>query len=190
MLPTPTTMLPSMRKVFTGGATSAAVVVQIGAVEVGFERLRPQMLRAADAERVAARPQQAAEAARVVEAQHLARVEARCRRGRALRSGVSGGTMRRLPDMPRCRITEPARGVEQEVLGAPADVGRCADRAARARARGGRPAQARLAHVHACDTLAREVRGDAAPRRFDFWKLWHRKCDRPRRHDARRPRSL
>jgi hypothetical protein len=67
--------------------------------------------------------------------------------------------------------------VEQQVLGSPAHCSDALIGKLPGEGTGHAPAQARLADCHICDTFAREVRGDAAARRFDLWELGHRKCE-------------
>ena len=95
---------------------------EVVGVETGFERLRTQRPRAADAPRITRDPVQAAEATWVVETQTATGIDQQVvvvvRQQRESRRSST----RRLPDMPRCRISvPPSRSIEQ-VLRAPAHV--------------------------------------------------------------------
>ena len=60
-------------------------------------------------------------------------------------------------------------GVDQQVLGPPLDADDALPGQAYVEVLGYRPAQARVSHHHAADTLAYQMGRNPAPGSFDFW---------------------
>jgi hypothetical protein len=120
--------------------------------------------------RVAGRPQHGAEAPRVAQAQHaLAELEVKMivlLRRRAPRQHAQASRHAQMQDEMS------VAAVHEQVLAAAADRSHRAPGERQDLARH-RPAQPRLAHRHAADRAAGELRREAAPRHLDFGKLRH-----------------